>query len=147
MKKEKKEKFTFYTIPLHSEGIAPLVSENIRAGFPSPANAYIEEKLDLNKYCVKNPPATFLVKVEGDSMINAGITKGDLLVVDRSAEPKNSDIVIAVLNGEFTLKRLVINDDKSITLYPENPKYKPIQITEGMDFEVWGKVIKAIKDF
>lgn len=120
--------------------------ESVQAGFPSPADDYLEEPLDLNKYCVKNPPATFFVRVEGDSMVNAGISKGDLVVVDRSAEVKSNDIIIAVLNGEFTLKRIIFSSKSRVFLRPENPAYSLIEITEGEEFEVWGKVTRVIHE-
>ena len=140
-----KNKLIFFSPPTHSSGCSPLVGEKVQAGFPSPADDYIEEQLDLNKYCISNPPATFFVRVEGDSMIDAGINKGDLLVVDRSREVHSSDIVIAVLDGEFTLKRLITRNNRFF-LCPENPKYSSIELTEDMEFEIWGKVTKVIHD-
>lgn len=139
----KRPELTIYRPPSRSRGLAPLVGERVQAGFPSPAENYVEEQLDLNQYCVKNPPATFFVRVEGDSMINAGIGKGDLLVVDRSLRAGNNDIVVAVLNGDFTLKRLIIKNGKYY-LQPENPNHSRVEIREGMEFEVWGRVTRII---
>ncbi|MCK4406248.1 MAG: translesion error-prone DNA polymerase V autoproteolytic subunit [Bacteroidales bacterium] len=121
----------------------PLYSDLISAGFPSPAEDYIDKKLDLNEYLIKNRPATFLVKVNGNSMINSGIYDGDILVVDRSAEPANNKIVIGVIDGEFTVKR-IIKKAKKLFLQPENENFKPIEITEDMDFKIWGIVTFAI---
>ncbi len=121
----------------------PLFLESVSAGFPSPADDYLEGKLDLNDYLIMNPAATFLVRVTGDSMTNSGIYSGDLLIVDRSLEPKDGNIVIAVIDGELTVKRLRYVKNK-LSLVPENPKYKPIEITESMNFEVWGVVSTVI---
>ncbi|MCX6155902.1 MAG: translesion error-prone DNA polymerase V autoproteolytic subunit [Candidatus Kapabacteria bacterium] len=121
----------------------PLFLESVSAGFPSPADDYLENKLDLNDLLIRNPSSTFYVRVTGNSMINAGIYSGDILVVDRSLQAKDSNIVIAVINGELTVKRLQILKDK-IFLQPENSRYKPIEIKEEMNFEVWGVVSTVI---
>lgn len=121
----------------------PLFLESVSAGFPSPADDYMEGKLDLNDLLVRNPAATFFVRVTGDSMTGAGIHSGDILVVDRSLQPKDGSVVIAVLNGELTVKRLTYLGRK-VFLYPENPAFKPIEIKELMDFEVWGVVTNVI---
>ncbi len=121
----------------------PLFLESVSAGFPSPAEDYIEGKLDLNKYLVRNPSSTFLVRVTGDSMIGAGLNSGDLLVVDRSLGAKEGNIVIAVIDGELTVKRLGCKDGK-LYLLPENSKYRPIEIKAEMQFEIWGVVTSAI---
>lgn len=121
----------------------PLYSNRVSAGFPSPADDHIETKLDLNQHLVKRPAATFFVRVEGDSMIGAGIHPNDLLVVDRSIKPINGKVVIAVLNGELTVKRLKIQKE-TITLMPENERYSPIVIDETMEFNIWGVVTNVI---
>lgn len=121
----------------------PLFLESVSAGFPSPADDYLEGRLDLNDYLVRNPSATFFVRVTGDSMMDAGIYSGDILVVDRSLAPKDNNIVIAVINGELTVKRLQMLKNK-IFLLPENRNYEPIEITEEMNFEVWGVVSTVI---
>lgn len=121
----------------------PMFLEAISAGFPSPADDYLESKLDLNDYLIKNPSATFFLRVAGDSMINVGIHSGDILIVDRSLVPKHGSIVIAVINGELTVKRLQQNNNKYF-LYAENNKYEPIEITKEMAFEVWGVVTNVI---
>lgn len=121
----------------------PVFIARIAAGFPSPAADYEEQKLDLNKHLIRNPAATFFVRVSGDSMLGAGIHDGDLLIVDRSKEPKNGSVIIAVLNGQLNVKRLRIRRGK-LSLEPENENYPVQPITEGMEFEVWGVVTNVI---
>ena len=132
-----------YTPELSTEYSQSLFEAGVSAGFPSPAADYEEDKLDLNKHLIKNPPATFFVRVTGDSMVGAGIHHGDLLIVDRSLEPKDKSVVIAVVNGELTVKRIRIRK-KKITLEPENENYSAQQITEETEFEVWGIVTNVI---
>lgn len=115
----------------------------VPAGFPSPAADYEEDKLDLNKHLIRNPAATFFVRVTGDSMVKAGIHDGDLLVVDRSIEPRDKNVVIAVVNGELTVKRIRIRKNK-LTLEAENENYQSREIDEEMEFEVWGVVTSVI---
>ena len=121
----------------------PLFLVRIAAGFPSPADDYIEKNLDLNEHLIKHPSATFFVKVEGDSMINAGIHNGDILIVDRSLEVSDGKIIIAVINGELTVKRMYREKGK-LFLVPENDNFKPLRVTEEMDFQVWGVVTSVI---
>jgi DNA polymerase V len=121
----------------------PLYLSPVRAGFPSPADDYIEKQLDLNEHLIKHPAATFILRATGNSMINAGIFPGDLLIVDRSIEATNNKIVVAVLNGEFTVKRLKKRQGK-ITLVAENPNFPPIEILEESNFEVWGVVAHVL---
>ena len=121
----------------------PFFVANVPAGFPSPADDYKEEKLDLNKHLIKNPAATYFVRVTGDSMIGAGIHSGDLLVVDRSIEPADKKVVIANIDGELTVKRIRIRKGK-ITLEPENTDFPTQQINPGSEFEVWGVVTNVI---
>jgi DNA polymerase V len=122
----------------------PLYLSPVRAGFPSPADDYIDRKLDLNEHLIKHPAATFFVKVQGDSMINEGIHSGDMLIVDRSLEAGNNKIIVAILNGEFTVKR-IRKRGKKLSLLSGNPEYPPIDITEDCDFEVWGIVINVVR--
>lgn len=139
-----KLKVTEVFTPERAEELAlPLFLESVSAGFPSPADDYLEDRLDLNEYLVRHPSATFFVRVTGDSMMDAGIYSGDILVVDRSLAPKDNNIVIAVINGELTVKRLQMLKNK-IYLLPENRNYEPIEITEEMNFEVWGVVSTVI---
>lgn len=114
-----------------------LYANSIPAGFPSPADDFLEKQLDLNDYLIKNKAATFLVKVEGRSMENAGIFDGDVLVIDRSVEPVHGKVVLGVLNGEFTVKRISMQENK-VLLVPENDNFKPIEVSEEMDFKIWG---------
>jgi len=129
--------------PQFSEQKLPAFIARIAAGFPSPAADYEESKLDLNKHLIKNPAATFFVRVAGDSMVGAGIHDGDLLIVDRAKEPKNGSVIIAVLDGQLTVKRLRIRRG-TYSLEPENDNYPVQPITEGMEFEVWGVVTNVI---
>lgn len=123
----------------------PLYTSRVEAGFPSPADDYSEGTLDLNELLIKNPSATFYVKAQGKSMIEAGISEGDLLVVDRSVDVVSGKIVIAVVNGELTVKRFQKKPDGSVFLLPENPDFKPLRITDEMDFSVWGVVTSVIR--
>ena len=120
-----------------------LYAAAIPAGFPSPAEDYIDKRLDLNEHLIKHPAATFFVKVAGHSMINAGIHDGDTLIVDRSLEPADKKIVIAVLNGEMTVKRLRKLRGR-LYLMPENDSFQPIEVAEGSDFQIWGVVSSVI---
>jgi len=119
----------------------------IKAGFPSPADDYSHETLDFNRDLIRNPEATFYGKVEGDSMIEAGINDGDIAVIDRSVEPQDGDIVVGYINDEFTIKYLDLCNRKDgyIELRPVNKDFKPIRIDADDDFEVWGVVIWTIK--
>jgi len=118
---------------------------SVPAGFPSPATDYLEERIDLSKELIKHPLSTFLVQSEGDSMINAFIPPKALLLVDRSITPQNGDIVLAVLNGDFTVKFLKKNNLKC-WLVPANSKYREMEVTEEMNMQIWGVVISVISD-
>jgi DNA polymerase V len=120
-----------------------LYQQPVAAGFPSPAEDYIDRKLDLNRYYVKNPAATFYVRVDGNSMIGAGIHSGDLLIVDRSLKPLSGRVVIAVINGEHTVKRLRKEGDR-VFLMAENADYAPIEVSEFEELYVWGVVTEVI---
>ena len=113
----------------------------VSAGFPSPAEDYIEDELDLNNYLIRNPPATFIVRVSGDSMTGAGIHSGDLLLVDRSLQAVSGHIIVAALDGELTVKRLY-QQDGCYWLYPENPSYAPIAAPD--DLHIWGVATTVI---
>ncbi|MDP9040646.1 MAG: translesion error-prone DNA polymerase V autoproteolytic subunit [Bacteroidota bacterium] len=117
----------------------------VRAGFPSPATDYLEERIDLNREFIPHPNSTFLVSSIGDSMIGAFIPPRATLVVDRSIIPQNGSIVVAVINGEFTVKFLQKND-YFCRLVPANPKYPEIRITPEMDMQIWGVVTRIIID-
>lgn len=119
--------------------------DGIRAGFPSPAQDYISESIDLNRTLIKHPASTFYAKVSGDSMCDEGITEGDILIVDRSIEAEHGDLAVCCINGEFTLKRLCLNREDKIYLMPSNRKFRPIEVTSDDDFMVWGIVLYTIK--
>lgn len=125
--------------------IFPVYTTQVQAGFPSPADDTAAEAFDLVKYLIKNPPATFLVRATGDSMTGAGIFPNDVLVVDKSAEPSNEDIVIAVVNNEFTVKRLVRKDGK-IELKAENPAFPSIIVNDEQELNIWGVVKHVIHE-
>ncbi len=133
------ESYAVYLPDKASDKAIDFYLQNIPAGFPSPAEDFLEKRLDLNDYLIKNQAATFLVKVEGSSMIGAGIHHGDALVVDRSIEAENDKIILGVLNGEFTVKRLV-KKGTEVFLMPENESFQPITLTPEMSFQVWGVV-------
>lgn len=121
----------------------PFYSDPVKAGFPSPAQDYVERTLDLNELCIRHPNATFFVRVEGDSMIEAGIYDGDVLVVDRSVDAKHGDIVVAAVGNEFTVKELCTRP--SLMLLPRNPAYKPIRPRNGEELNIFGVVTNVIR--
>ena len=116
----------------------------ISAGPPSPAEDFTELSISLDKHLIQNPAATFMAYANGNSMIRAGIHNGDILIIDRSLNARDGDIVIAVLHGEFTVKQLSIVKD-NVFLIPQNPQYSPLKISDDMDFEIWGVVIYSIR--
>lgn len=121
----------------------PLASASVEAGFPSPAEDYLERSIDLNEELVRNPAATFFIRVNGDSMRDAGIHQGDILVVDRSVTPADRQIVVAMIDGEFTVKRFCKRDGR-ITLEAENPAFRPIEVGEDQELTIWGAVTFVI---
>ena len=123
----------------------PLYCSTVAAGFPSPADDYIEKKLDLNEHLIRKPSATFFVRVSGDSMNGVGIFPGDLLIVDRSLKARHRSVILACLDGDFTVKRLMIRDGEP-ELHPENPKCKPTKISSDHQFEIWGVVTYVIHE-
>ena len=123
----------------------PLVSETISAGFPSPAEDYIDLGIDLNKYLIKNPISTFFLRVSGNSMNNAGIYNNDLLIIDRSINPNPGHIVVALLDGEFTLKRLIKEKD-NYYLKADKENYPAISLYEYIDIQIWGVAIYSIHE-
>lgn len=121
----------------------PLFLESVQAGFPSPAQDYIEKTLDLNELCIRHPSATFLVRASGLSMIGVGIYPGDILVVDRSITAEHGHIVIACISGEMTVKELCTKPHYQ--LIPHNPDYQPIEIQDGIELDIFGVVTNVIK--
>ncbi|WP_242523012.1 LexA family protein [Thiocystis minor] len=124
----------------------PLYGSRISAGFPSPADDDLEGTLDLNEHLVQHPAATFFVRVQGDSMIGAGIHHGDLLVVDRALEAKSGSIVVAVVDGELTVKRLKVAGAR-VWLMAENPAFPPLELRDGQALHLWGVVAHAVRSF
>lgn len=142
---ENDARLTFIMPDTSAEMELPLASSGVSAGFPSPADDHLEPPLDLNKYLIRNPAATFYARVEGDSMKDDCINDGDLLLVDKSEEPYDGCVAVCFLDGEFTLKRLRI-EGRRITLMPANKRYKPIEVKQGEDFSIWGVVRYSISD-
>jgi DNA polymerase V len=137
---------TFHTPSFATPLACPLLAFPVAAGFPSPADDYMEGRIDLNEHLIHHPAATFFVRVKGDSMTGAGIQDGDLLIVDRAAECVSGCIVVARIHDEFTLKR-IRKDGSRVFLMPENERYQPIEITEGSDFEIWGRVTGSVRQY
>ena len=127
--------------------LIPCVLSRISAGFPSPADDYIENNLSLSELLIKNHLSTFLMKASGDSMIEVGINHNDILLVDRSLDARNRDIVIAIFEGNLTVKRLLIKAKGAVVLKSENPSYSDILIPEISDLEIWGVVTSVIHQF
>ncbi len=136
----------FYIPDYSSKLELPFFDVGISAGFPSPADDFIELTIDLNKHLIKHKDSTFFAKVKGNSMINAGIYDGDLLVIDKSLEPQNNKIAVCQIDGEFTVKRIKIEKD-IVWLIAENEEYEPIKVTPENELMIWGIVIHSIKTF
>ena len=134
----------FYTPNYATKLKLPFVSNGISAGFPSPADDFLDINIDLNKHLIKNPSTTFYGRVKGDSLKDAGIHDGDLLIVDKSLEPTNGKIAVCFIDGEFTVKRIKLEKD-IVWLLAENKDYPPIKVTKDNDFVIWGIVINVIK--
>ena len=139
-------KITFFIPDLDNPIPTSFISGGIKAGFPSPAADFEELKLSLDHLLVKNREATFYAKASGNSMIGAGIDDGDILVIDRSLEPRNNAIAVCLIDGEFTVKRIKI-ENEVVWLIAENEDYKPIKVTEENELMIWGIVIHSIKTF
>ena len=135
---------TFFTPENLNTLGAVYIDTGISAGFPSPAEDFKQERLSLDDELIKNKEATFFARVSGQSMIDAGLSDNDLLVIDRSLSPAHNKIAVCFLDGEFTVKRLKVEKDE-VWLQPENKKYQPIKITEENDFVIWGIVTNVIK--
>lgn len=142
----KSKVLTFFKPDLSGELKMPFADNGIKAGFPSPAQDFMGENIDLDKIIVKHPFETFYAKVEGDSMKDAGIHDGDIVVIDRSLPHEDGKIYVCYIDGDFTIKRMKIDkESKTVWLVAENPAYEPIKVTEDDDFLVWGRVISCIK--
>lgn len=140
----KEPSLTFHLPNFESKLRIQYVKEGVSAGFPSPATDFLGNEIDLNKELCKNPLATFYIKVNGNSMINAGISDKDILIVDRSLEPQNNKIAVCFIDGEFTVKRIQVEYD-CLYLMPENPSYPAIKVTEENELVIWGMVTYVIK--
>ena len=136
---------SFARIVRGKQVVLTMAGSTVQAGFPAPGED-TKERVDIAAYLVRRPESTYFIRVAGDSMTGAGIFDGDMLVVDRSLEPSSGDIVIAVINGEFTVKRFYRNGS-GIELRAENPRFKKIPLSEGMEMEIWGVVTSAVKSF
>ena len=121
----------------------PYFAQGIPAGFPSPADDHLQKQLDLHEHLIRHPAATFFAHVQGDSLKDANIFDGDLLIIDRAETPRHRSIVVAIVNGEFTVKRLYRRNGE-IKLVPENKAFPVLEVTEGMEFEIWGVVSHII---
>ena len=139
-------KLILYSADLSSELELLFADQGIRAGFPSPAQDYMSDSIDLNQELIRHPATTFYARAVGDSMKGCGIDNGDLLVIDKAIEPQEGDIVVAYIDGEFTLKKVRLEPDGScLWLMPANDEYPPIKVTEENDFIIWGVLTYNIK--
>lgn len=135
-----------YSADISSNVPLPYANDGIQAGFPSPAQEFINESIDLNHELIDHPAATFYGRVVGDSMIQEGIEEGDVLIIDRSLEPRNKDLAVCCVDGDFTLKRILIEVDK-VWLIPSNEMFDPILVTADSCFQIWGVVTYVIKRY
>jgi DNA polymerase V len=127
-------------------GFVPLAGSSVPAGFPSPADDHLDRALDFNELLIENPAATFAVRIDGESMTGIGMFPGDIAVINRAKAPVNGSVVLALVGGDFTVKRYRVRDGV-VTLHPENPRYPDIEIRDGMEFEVWGVVCFSIRSY
>lgn len=134
----------FFSVSTEDALDLPLAEAGIRAGFPSPAEDFSDISIDLNRELIKNPSATFYARVKGNSMMDAGIHDGDLIIIDKSMEPADGKIAVCFIDGEFTIKRIKVERD-CCWLMPANEEFSPIRVTEENDFLVWGIVIHVIR--
>jgi DNA polymerase V len=136
---------TVFSLASGSKIPIPYVGSQIVAGFPSPAEDYLENMLDLNQTLIKNPSATFFGRVKGTSMRDAGVDPGDLLVIDKSLRYRDNALAVCFLDGEFTLKKIKRDPEGGLWLIPANPEFKPIPVPAEAEFRVWGIVTYVIK--
>jgi len=140
----KSQNLSFFTPEISNNSGILFFDTGISAGFPSPADDFKQQRISLDTELIKNKEATFFARVSGQSMIGAGLDDSDLLVIDRSLEPQHNKIAVCFLDGEFTVKRLKVEND-GIWLQPENPEYEPIKITKENNFVIWGIMTNVIK--
>lgn len=146
MKENNQNNLTFFNISVDKPLNIPLVNEEISAGFPSPAQDFIESSIDLNKELIRNPNTTFYARINGDSMKDMSINSGDLVIIDKSLEPKNGNIAVCFIDGEFTMKEIKI-EQNCCWLIPANKSFKSVRVDKDNDFAIWGIVIHVIKSF
>lgn len=137
---------TFFSVDTNKNLSIPLVEGGISAGFPSPAQDFLDIAIDLNKELIKNPATTFYARVNGDSMKDVGIDSGDLVIIDKSLTPENGKIAVCYVDGEFTMKKIKL-EKNCCWLLPANKNYKPIKVTKDNNFIIWGIVVHLIKSF
>lgn len=137
------EQLHIFRPDLLSDSALPYADEGVWAGFPSPAQDYMENAIDLNRDLVNHPESTFYARVMGDSMVDAGVKQGDILIVDKALEPRSGDMAVCIVNGEFTVKYLDLQPD-CVRLIPANERFEPIEISDADSFEVWGVVTYVI---
>lgn len=138
-----KLKLEFFVPEISEEIRLPLVDAFISAGFPSPADDYLEAKLDLNQLLIQNPSSTFFARVRGSSMVDVGINDGDILIIDKSLEPKPNSVLVCFIDGEFTVKK-VMKANGDFYLMPQNKEFEPIKVNKDSDFRLWGVVTYCI---
>jgi DNA polymerase V len=135
---------SFYGVDRARNFLRPLILSRVAAGFPSPAEDFAEDRIDLNRELVRHPLATYYIRVDGESMIGAGIRPGAILVVDRSVDPRSGDIIVARVGNDMCVKELEVRANDSVRLISHNPAFPPIDILPETDFEVWGRVMHSI---
>ncbi|MCD7898328.1 MAG: translesion error-prone DNA polymerase V autoproteolytic subunit [Bacteroides sp.] len=139
-----KRNLNIYSVDVSSCLPLPFADQGVKAGFPSPAQDYIDHAIDLNKELIRHPATTFFARVDGDSMIEADLHHGDILLIDRSEEIIDGKLYVCFIDGDFTVKRIRI-EKEVVWLIPENPAYEPIRVTEENEFMIWGRVMYVIK--
>ncbi len=142
----KSKKLDIYSTSTATAIEVPLITSGISAGFPSPADDFLDAAIDLNKALIKHPATTFCGRVKGNSMKDLGIHSGDLMIIDKSLQPKNGAVAVCFIDGEFTVKTIKL-EEECCWLVPANEKYKPIKVTKDNDFIIWGIVTNVIKSF
>lgn len=145
MSKNRQKELTIYKVDANTLMPLPYADQGIKAGFPSPAQDYISQTIDLNKELIRHPACTFYGRVSGDSMKDAGLNDGDILIIDKSIQPRTGDMAVCYIDGEFTIKYIRI-ESSVVWLIPANEAYKPIRVTEDNNFMIWGIVTYSIKN-
>ena len=141
---EKKQTVKIYSVDFIDDGLALPFVGNLPAGFTSPAADYLEDAIDINKLIIKNKDYTFVGKIDGTSMVDASLNDEDIVIIDRSLEPRDNDMVVVSVDGEFTIKYVSIDKDKKVWLVPANPEFPKMEVTPESDFRIWGVVTYSI---